>query len=52
MIQQVLTICWNNAILVAVLAVFVFTVTCIWRHAPLAHLLWLVVLMKLVTPPV
>ncbi|HEV3303237.1 MAG TPA: M56 family metallopeptidase [Planctomycetaceae bacterium] len=52
MIEQFLIVCWNNAIAVTVLAVVVLAVTSLLRYAPLAHLLWLVVLIKLITPPI
>ncbi len=52
MIEQLSAVVLSNAIVVTVLTVVVLAATRIWRHAPLAHLLWLVVLMKLVTPPV
>ena len=51
MSENLLVVGLNNAIVVTALAVVVLIVTRIWRHAPLAHLLWLVVLAKLVTPP-
>ncbi len=40
-----------NAVLVAILACVVFAITRIWRNPHLAHVLWLVVLLKMVTPP-
>jgi len=51
MIHTLLAVGLNNAIVVTGLAVVVLVVTRVWRQAPLAHLLWLVVLVKLVTPP-
>ncbi len=42
----------TNALLTAVLAFSVFGVTRVWRNPHLAHFLWLLVLLKLVTPPV
>jgi beta-lactamase regulating signal transducer with metallopeptidase domain len=41
----------NTAVAIA-LAMFVFGLTRVWRNPPVAHLLWLLVLVKLVTPPV
>jgi WD40 repeat protein/beta-lactamase regulating signal transducer with metallopeptidase domain len=51
MIEYGLTVCANNAITATVLAILAVATTRLWRNAPLAHLLWLVVLVKLVTPP-
>ena len=51
MIDYGLTVCGNNAITASVLAILAVATTRLWRNAPLAHLLWLVVLVKLVTPP-
>ncbi len=42
----------TNALLAAVLAFFVFGVTRVWKNPHLAHFLWLLVLLKLVTPPI
>ena len=36
---------------VAVLIVVVFVVTSLWRNPHLAHALWFLVLLKLITPP-
>ena len=41
----------TNAVLAAVLAVVVFGITRIWRNPQAAHVLWLLVLLKMVTPP-
>ncbi len=41
----------NTAVAIA-MAVFVYVVTRFWRNPPVAHLLWLLVLIKLVTPPI
>ncbi len=41
----------TNVILTAVLALVVLATTRIWRNPHLAHFLWLIVLLKLVTPP-
>ena len=40
-----------HAVLAGILAVVVFAVTRIWRNPHLAHVLWLLVLLKMVTPP-
>jgi beta-lactamase regulating signal transducer with metallopeptidase domain len=42
----------TNALWAAVLAIFVSAVTRIWRNPHLAHALWLIVLLRLVAPPV
>jgi bla regulator protein blaR1 len=42
----------QNTIVVLVLTVLVYALTRVWRHPPVAHVLWLVVLLKLVAPPV
>ncbi len=52
MIEQLLRIGVTNAIVAAGLAVAVYLITRLFRNAPLAHLLWLGVLLKLVTPPI
>lgn len=41
----------SNAVLAACLALFAWGVTRVWRNPHLAYALWLLVLMKLVTPP-
>ncbi len=41
----------SNAVLAAVLALVVLAITRLWRNPHLAHALWLLVLIKLVTPP-
>jgi beta-lactamase regulating signal transducer with metallopeptidase domain len=41
----------TNALWAAVLAVFVAAVTRVWRNPHLAHALWLIVLLRLVAPP-
>ncbi len=51
MIETLLAFGLSNAIVVAGLAVVVLVVTRVWQHGPLAHFLWLLVLVKLVTPP-
>jgi len=40
-----------NAVLTAILASVVFVITRIWKNPHLAHILWLIVLLKMVTPP-
>jgi beta-lactamase regulating signal transducer with metallopeptidase domain len=42
----------HNTIAALVLAVFVYGVTRVWRNPPAAHVLWLLVLLRLVAPPV
>lgn len=41
----------SNAAIVAVLAIAVYAVTRVWRNPQLAHALWTLLLLKLVTPP-
>ena len=41
----------SNAILSAILAIFTLAVTRVWRSPQLAHGLWLLILLKLITPP-
>jgi beta-lactamase regulating signal transducer with metallopeptidase domain len=42
----------ENTLVALVLAALVYGLTRIWRNPPVAHLLWLLVLVKLVAPPV
>ena len=42
----------HNTLVVLVLALFVHGLTRLWRHPPVAHALWLLLLLKLVAPPV
>lgn len=42
----------HNTAIMAFLAILVWSATRIWRSAPAAHLLWLLVLVKLITPPI
>lgn len=42
----------QNAVIAFVLAAFVYGVTKIWKNPPFAHLLWVLVLVKLITPPI
>ena len=51
MIEQLVVVGLSNAVVATVLALIVVAITSVWRQAPLAHLLWLIVLVKLVTPP-
>lgn len=51
MIEQLVLVGLSNAVVATVLALMVVAITRVWRQAPLAHLLWLIVLVKLVTPP-
>ena len=41
----------SNVVLALGLAIFVAVVVRLWRSPPLAHILWLLVLIKLVSPP-
>ncbi len=41
----------HNTIAALVLAILVSGLTRVWRHPPIAHVLWLLVLLKLVAPP-
>lgn len=50
--ERLFSIGLHNAAIMAILAILVWSATRIWKSAPVAHLLWLVVLLKLVTPPV
>lgn len=49
--QALFLIGLQNSVAVLFLAVIVWVVTRIWRSAPLAHLLWLLLVLKLLTPP-
>lgn len=42
----------HNSVVAIVLALIVYGSTRVWRNPPVAHLLWLLVLLKLVAPPV
>lgn len=42
----------HNAAVAMLLALLVWGVTRIWKNPPFAHLMWLLVLVKLVTPPI
>jgi beta-lactamase regulating signal transducer with metallopeptidase domain len=41
----------HNAVMALFLALLVVGITAIWRHPPLAHVLWVLVLIKLIVPP-
>jgi len=42
----------HNTLVALVFALFVYGLTRVWRNPPVAHVLWLLVLFKLVAPPV
>ena len=42
----------HNTVVALLLALVVFALTRVWHNPPLAHALWLLVLLKLVAPPV
>jgi beta-lactamase regulating signal transducer with metallopeptidase domain len=42
----------HNTIAAFVLAIIVYVLTRVWRNPPVAHVLWLLVLLKLLAPPV
>jgi len=42
----------HNTVVALVFALFVSGLTHVWRNPPVAHVLWLLVLLKLVAPPV
>ena len=42
----------HNTVVALVFALFVYGLTHVWRNPPVAHVLWLLVLLKLVAPPV
>src|SRR5687767_12032108 len=48
---SVLTLVACNAVIAAILALITLVLTRLWRSPQLAHGLWLLVLLKLVTPP-
>ena len=49
--QEVLSIALTNAIVASVFAIVVFTITRVVKAPSLARALWILVLAKLVTPP-
>jgi uncharacterized protein (TIGR03067 family) len=51
-VELLFSIGLHNAALTAILAIVVWSATRVWKSAPAAHLLWLLVLVKLITPPV
>jgi beta-lactamase regulating signal transducer with metallopeptidase domain len=42
----------HNTVVTLIFAFFVYGLTRVWRNPPVAHLLWLLILLKLVAPPV
>lgn len=42
----------QNTVVALVFAIFVYGLTRVWRNPPVAYVLWLLVLLKLVAPPV
>jgi beta-lactamase regulating signal transducer with metallopeptidase domain len=42
----------HNSVVALIFALFVYGFTHLWRNPPVAHVLWLLVLLKLVAPPV
>ena len=51
LMETLLRIGLSNAVAALLLALLVVTVACIWRRPAVLHALWLLVLVKLVTPP-
>jgi beta-lactamase regulating signal transducer with metallopeptidase domain len=51
-VNALLLLAVQNTLVALVLAFLVYALTRVWRIPPLAHLLWLLVLLKLVAPPV
>ena len=49
--ETLLRIGLSNAVAALLLALIVVAVACVWRRPAVLHALWLVVLLKLVTPP-
>ncbi|HBI45970.1 MAG TPA: hypothetical protein DDY78_24400 [Planctomycetales bacterium] len=49
--ETLLRIGLSNAVVALVMALVVVTVACVWRRPAVLHALWLLVLVKLVTPP-
>jgi hypothetical protein len=41
----------HNTVVALIFALFVLGLTRVWRNPPVAHVLWLLVLLKLVAPP-
>jgi beta-lactamase regulating signal transducer with metallopeptidase domain len=51
-LPQVVEACFSNAIVAAALALVAVAVSRIYRRPPLTHIVWLLVLLKLITPPI
>ena len=49
--ETLLHVGFSNAVAATVLALFALGITRVWRNPFAAHVLWLIVLLKLVTPP-
>ena len=49
--ETLLRIGLSNAVAALLLALLVVTVACVWRRPAVLHALWILVLVKLVTPP-
>ena len=49
--ETLLRIGLSNAVVALFMALVVVTVACLWRRPAVLHALWLLVLVKLVTPP-
>jgi hypothetical protein len=49
--ETLLRIGLSNAVVALLMALVVVTVACVWRRPAVLHALWLLVLIKLVTPP-
>ncbi len=49
--NDLLAIAAQNTIVAGILGILVFGLTRLWRRPPIAHILWLLVLAKLVGPP-
>ena len=50
--KDLLAIVAQNTIVAGILAILVYGLTRVGRRPPVAHLLWLIVLAKLIGPPV
>jgi hypothetical protein len=49
--ETLLRIGLSNAVVALLMALVVVTLACVWRRPAVLHALWLLVLVKLVTPP-
>ncbi|HEY2251866.1 MAG TPA: M56 family metallopeptidase [Planctomycetaceae bacterium] len=49
--QNLLSLAMHNTVVALVFALCVYGLTRVWRNPPVAHVLWLLVLLKLVAPP-